>query len=63
MVIISAEIGVGIFAITNDNREKIDGFVIENFKKIIHNYENSSDTKAVDWVQEHVRLSDSKQFA
>lgn len=58
MAIISAEIGVGIFAITNDNREKIDGFVIENFKKIIHNYENSSDTKAVDWVQEHViRLS------
>lgn len=58
MVIISAEIGVGIFAVTNDNREKIDGFVIGNFKKIIHNYENSSDTKAVDWVQEHViRLS------
>lgn len=58
MVIIFAEIGIGIFALTNDSREKIDDFVIDNFKKIVHNYEHSSDKKAVDWVQEHVRLSD-----
>lgn len=31
---------------------------MENFEDIIQNYEHSSDKEAVNWVQEHVGLSD-----
>lgn len=56
VIIILIEFGIGIYAMNNNGKEAIDGYVIKSMTKIVKSYNGKSDKGAVDWVQSHVKF-------